>query len=323
MRRRDLLVAGAAALGLAHAHVLAQQKAREYRVGVLLPMAGLAAQPYLAAVRGRLLAHGFVEGRNLQLEIRYSSASMEARELAELRLDAVFALTTVLATAIHAAARDVPLLFAWAADPVQAGLAHSYARPGGTATGVANRYNELAAKRVELARELLPSARRLAVAAGTFDAGIRAAFPHAEEAAARAQMKLLPVEAGLMWTRSLDKALAEGADAILVLTPFAVFGLRWLAEEVVGFSIERRVPILFSDAESVQLGGLLSYGNNPLAEVEQAADLLARVLKGEKPADLPVQLAARFELAVNLKTAKVLGLDIPRSILLRADRVIE
>ena len=192
------------------------------------------------------------------------------------------------------------------------------------ATGVTNRYGELVAKRVELVRELLPSTRRLAVAAGTFDAGIRAALPHAEAAAARLQMALHPVEAGVMWTRTLERALVDGADAILVLTPFAVFGLRFVAEDVVRFTLERRVPTLFSDAESVPLGGLLSYGSDPLGEVEQASDMLARVLKGEKPADLAVQLAARFSSRGKRQDR---SRDRRRGaggrVLLRADRVVE
>lgn len=323
MKRRALLIAAATAALLARAEARAQPSARVYRVGVLLPMAGLTAQPYLQALRRRLHAHGFAEDRNLRLDIRFGSGTPEARELAATRPDALFALMTELATSVHAAAANTPLVFAWVADPVQAGLARTYARPGGTATGVANRYGELVAKRVELVRELLPSARRLAVAALRFDAGIRAALPHAEAAAARLQMALHPVETSVMWARTLERALADGADAILVLTPFALFGLRYYAEEVVRFSLERRVPILFSDSESVVLGGLLSYASDPLAEVDQAADMLARVLKGEKPADLAVQLAARFHLAVNLKTARAIGLDIPQSILLRADRVIQ
>jgi putative ABC transport system substrate-binding protein len=323
LKRRALLAGAAAAALLARARARAQPSPRVYRVGVLLPMAGLTAEPYLVAMRRRLLAHGLVEDRNLRLEIRYGASPAEARELAATRPDALFALTTALASSLHAAAADTPKVFAWVADPVQAGLVQSYARPGGSMTGVTNRFYELVAKRVELMRELLPTARRVALVAGTFDAAIVTAIPHAEAAAARAQMTLLPVEMGVMWTRRLEEAVAGGAEAILVLTPFSVFGLRYYAEEVVRFSLARRVPMLFSDAESVPLGGLMSYGNDPLGEVEQAADMLARVLMGAKPADLAVQLAARFHLAVNLKTARAIGVEVPQSILLRADRVVE
>jgi putative ABC transport system substrate-binding protein len=323
VRRRTLLLGGAAALGLAPLNAMAQQPARGYRVGLLLPMAGIKAEPYLAAVRERLRAHGLVDGRNLHMEIRYGNAPMEARELAALKPDAMFAWTTALATASHAAAKDVPLVFAWVSDPVNTGLVQSYARPGGSVTGVANRNTELVQKRVELLRELMPSAARVALIAGVFDAPLRAALIHTQATADRLHLKLMPMEAGLEWKRAFERARAGGADAILVLTPFDIFGMGFVAAEVVGYSIERRVPTLFSDVESVELGGLLSYGSDPLADVRQAADLLARVLKGEKPSAMPVELASRFRLAVNLKTAKVLGVSVPRSILLRADKVIE
>jgi putative ABC transport system substrate-binding protein len=323
MRRRALLVAGVAALAQAQLRALAQQPRRVYRVGLLLPMAGLAAEPYLAAVRERLAASGFADGRNLQFEIRLAGTSYEARELAVLKLDAAFACTTVLAAALHAAARDLPLIFAWVSDPVEAGLVESYSRPGRPVTGITNRYGELAQKRIELLRELHPTASRAALIAGYFDQGIHSALAKAQSTADRLQLKLLPMEAQGDWNGTLARALAAGAHVILVLTPFDVFGLPFAAEDTVRFSIERRVPIVFSDTPSVELGGLLSYGGDPVAEVRQAANLLARVLKGEKPADMPVDLASRFQLAVNLKTAGTIGIEIPRSILLRADKVIE
>jgi putative ABC transport system substrate-binding protein len=323
MKRRALLAAGAAALAQVRLRALAQRPGRVYRVGLLLPMAGLTAEPYLAAIRQRLAAHGFVDGSNLQFETRLGNASTEARELAALKLDAAFACTTALAAPLHAAARELPLVFAWVADPVAAGLVESYARPGKPVTGVTNRFDELAQKRIELLRELRPAATSAALIAGIFDSGIRSALAKTQATAERLRLELRPMEALGDWNGTLAKALAGGAELILVLTPFDVFGMRYTAEETVRFSMERRVPIVFSDAPSVELGGLMSYGGDPLAEVRQAADLLARVLKGEKPADMPVELAARFQLAVNLSTARAIGAEIPRSILLRADKVIE
>jgi putative ABC transport system substrate-binding protein len=323
MNRRAFLAGGAAALGLARVPALAQQAGRVHRVGVLLPLAGLAAQPYLDAARRQLAAHGFVEGRNLQFEIRYGNAPSEARELAALKPDAFFALSTALAHPMHEAAGNAPLVFAWVADPVHAELVQSYARPGGSATGVANRYYELAQKRVELVRELLPAARRVAVAAGSFDYIVTTALDRAQAAAKRLDMTLVRAELGALRILALENALRDGAQAVLMLTPFAAYGMRFLAEEIVRFALERRVPMVFADLETVQQGGLMSYGTDLLADVRQAAELLARVLKGERPADMPVELAARFELAVNLKTARAIGVEVPRSILLRADRVIE
>ena len=322
MKRRALLAAGAAALGLARVPALAQQAGRIYRVGVFLPLGGLAAQPYLEAARQRLAAHGFVEERNLQLEIRHGNVPWEARELAALEPDAFFALTTTLAHPMHEAAGTTPLVFAWVADPVHDGLVQSYARPGGSATGVANRFYELAEKRVELVRELLPSARRVAAAAGSFNYVVTTALDRAQAAAKRLDMTLMRAELGALRILALENALADGAQAVLMLTSLA-YGIGYFAEEMVRFALERRVPMVFQDFVTVQQGGLMSYGTDLRAEVRQAADLLARVLKGEKPAEMPVELAGRFELAVNLKTARAIGLEVPRSILLRADRVID
>ena len=323
MKRRAFLAGGAAAVGVPHLRALAQQAGRAYRIGLLLPMAGLAAEPYVAAIGQRLAAHGFVAGSNLHMEVRYGGAGAEARELAALQLDAAFACTTPLAGSMRAAARDLPLVFAWVADPVQSGLVQSYARPGGPVTGVANRYRELAQKRIELLRELLPAATRAALVAGIFDLGIRGALEDAQASADRLRLQLTPLEALGDWTGTFERALAAGAEAILVLTPFDMFGMSYTSEEAVRFSLGRRVPIVFSDAGSVERGGLLSYGSDPLAELRQASDLLARVLKGEKAAAMPVELASRFQLAVNLQTARAIGVEVPRSILLRAERVIE
>jgi putative ABC transport system substrate-binding protein len=322
-RRRQLLLGGAAALGLGQVPALAQQLDRVYRVGVLLPTGGLAAQPYVAALRQQLGAHGFVEGRNLRLEIRYGFEAAEARDLAATRFDALLACTTILASAMHAAAGSTPLVFAWVADPVGAGLVRSYARPAGSATGIANRFYEMARKRVEVLRELLPGAVRVAAVAGIFDTTARAVLRHSEREAGRLGMVLIPTAGLGGWAVALERALAAGAQAILLITPFAVFGMRLAAEEMVAFSIERRMPAMFADAESVELGGLMFYGTDLLSDLRQAADLLARVLMGEKPGDIPVEQATRFELVVNLKTARAIGLEVPKSILLRADRVIE
>lgn len=320
MRRRQILLGGAATL-LWKASALAQ---RTYRVGVLLPMAGMAGEPYVAVIREQLAREGFVEGRNLRLEVQYAGGPWaDVRELVQSKPDAFLVCTTILTRSLHAAVDSVPIIFAWVADPVFSGIVQSYSRPGGNVTGVANRFFELAKKRTELLRELLPLASRAAMAAGVFDATIEIAMRQAQEVAKRLDLELFRAEAAADWVGALGRAVDAGADAVLVLTPFSVFGMRWAAEDVVRFSIERRVPVVYSDLESVELGGLMSYGNSFMADLRQAADLLARVLKGAKPGEIAIEQAARFELAVNMKTARAIGIEIPRSILLRADRVTE
>jgi putative tryptophan/tyrosine transport system substrate-binding protein len=320
VKRRAFLLLAAAALPWP-SRVFAQ---RTLRVGVLLPMAGLAGERYVSAIRERLAQHGLIDGRNLRLEFQYAGGpTADVRELVRSKPDAFIVATTILTRSLQQAADSAPIVFAWVADPVFSGIVRSYSRPEGNATGVANRFFELANKRIELLRELLPAARRVALAAGVFDTTLEEAMGQAQEAARRLDLELFRVEAGGAWRGALERAVGDRADAVLVLTPFSIFGMRWAAEEVVHFSIERRVPVIYSDLESVELGGLISYGNDLIGDLQQAADLLGRVLKGEKPTDIPVEQAARFELAVNLKTARAIGLEVPSSILLRADKVIE
>jgi len=319
LKRRALLVLAAAALPWT-SRALAQ---RTYRVDLLLPMGGLAGEHYAAAVRERLARHGLVEGRNLRLKLQHVDSPAAVRELVRAKPDAFLVGTTILTRHVQRAADAAPIIFAWVADPVSSGIVKSYARPEGNVTGVANRFFELANKRIELLRELLPAARRVAVAAGVFDTTLEIAMGEAQATARRLDLELFRVEAGAAWRQALERAVGERAEAVLVLTPFSVFGMRWAAEEVVRFSVERRVPVVYSDLESVELGGLISYGNDLMGDLRQAADLLGRVLKGEKPGDIPVEQASRFELAVNLKAARAIGLEVPQSILLRADSIIE
>jgi putative ABC transport system substrate-binding protein len=248
---------------------------------------------------------------------------MEAGDLVAAAPDALFACTAPLARALVRATQSIPIVFTWVADPVRAGLAQSYARPGANATGVANRYYELAKKRVEVLRELLPSARRVSVVAGVFDETMESTLHHARSAASRVGLELSEARTCAVWTAALGESLAANADAIMAITPFAALGMRWTSEELARFANARRLPVVFSDLESMELGGLISYGNSFVGDVRQAAELLARVLEGARPADMPVQLAARFELAVNLNTARAIGIEVPQSILLRADKVIE
>ena len=323
VKRRALLLGGTAAGLLAQAGAFAKA-GRAYRVGVLLPMAGLAGKPYVEAIRRRLAAQGLVEGRNLHLDVQFAGGPWaDATNLVRSKPDAILVCTTILTQSVQAAAGATPIVFAWVADPVYSKIVPSYSRPGGSVTGVANRFFELADKRLELLQELLPSARRVGVVAGVFDAALQVVLERLDALAPRLGLELMRREAGGGWTVTLEQLTAAGADAIMVLTPFSIFGMRWVAEEVVQFARERRIPVVYSDLESVELGGLISYGNDLTGDLRQAADLLGRVLKGETPGDIPIEQAARFELAVDLKTARAIGIEVPRSILLRADRVIE
>ena len=322
IRRRRLLLAAGAMLTAPLA--LAQAPARKYRVGVLLASApGL--ERYRAALVERLASHGFVESRNLQIDARGSAGIFHedrdtARAMLAAKADALFTFANRPTQAALSATKSVPVVFTWVGDPIAAAIVKNYARPGGNATGVTTRFGELLVKRAELVRDLLPRSRRIAVLFWKSDEAFPALAPALRNVAAQLGIELLEIDIS-SWDTALDHAVKSGAEAVL---PFWQFGASPVSADVVIQHANRlRVPVVFAEAEPVDRGGLISWGTNLVDDVRRGADMLARVLKGAKPADLPVDQAARFELVVNLKTAKAIGLSISQTVLLRADRVIE
>jgi putative ABC transport system substrate-binding protein len=320
------LIAAGALLGAPL--VRAQTPGRTYRVGALFPFSPLSGQPYVAALRERLATHGFVDGRNLAIEPRFPFtnrflAADQVREMIAQKADAIFALTTVLTQGAQAATRSVPIVFAWVADPVVSGILKEYRKPGGNTTGVTNRFFELTGKRMELVRELLAAAKRVVVLSGIIDETLQTALRLAQPTVERLGLELIRLQAGFDWPGAVQTASRSGADAVLIMSPFSLFGLASEAQQVVRQAMELRIPTIYSDAEPVEMGGLVSYATNPVEDLRRGAEYLARVLKGESPATLPVDQASRLELVLNLKTARALGLTIPQSIAVRADRVIE
>jgi putative ABC transport system substrate-binding protein len=327
MKRRALLVGGAASAALAATRVLAQHPGRNYRIGVLFPFPD-SVEKYLPVLRERLATHGFTEGRNLSIASRYALTNADAApELIELKPDAIFTFTAAATQVALAATNSVPIVFTAVADPVASGIVKDYARPGGNATGVSNRDFELAVKRLELIRELLPAAKRVAVAAADVFGPFEESFLRLAKAPAeRLGIELVRAEAGGeggSWSYTMQASVNAGAHAVLILTPFSLVARRFIVDEAVRSVAEWRIPAVFADVGAVEIGGLMSYATDPIDDLRRGADLLARILRGEKPANLPVDQAARFELAINLKTARSLGLKIPQSLLVRADRVIE
>lgn len=318
--RRDFLLAAG---GLLVAPAFARQSSRVYTVGVLFGGAEESMAIYRAALVKRLAKHGFVEHRNLRIEARTShfGFSNTVRELVALKPDALLSCTTIGTLDAKGAAGSTPIVFAWVPDPTAAEFVHSYARPGGNITGVTNRFGELLIKRLELAREMFPTARRVAVSG--FPVGeygrLVAPLRRAAETLGVELVEFPPYD----WGACVEQAKAAGAAALIPIIQFTANGLHVSGEAVIKAAFEHRVPVIFAGAEMVEAGGLVSYGTNLVDDIRRAADLLARVLKGADPATIPVDQAARFELVVNLKTAKAIGITIPRSIVLRADRVIE
>ena len=327
--RRQFLIAASALVASPLARA-AQPSNKVYRVGAIFPFSTSSGrgQQYLAALREILAARGFVEGKNLKIDmtvaITRSFAKFNAQSLLKLKPDAIFTLKTAATLGALDATKSVPIVFARVADPKVSGIVKDYARPGGNTTGTSTRYFELTIKRLELVRELLPDAKRVVVLTGYFDLSVRTAMRLAEPAAERLGLELDGKSAGsAFWKQAVSDVAASGADAILVAFSFSDFDMSAQEQATASEAISQRIPVIYVDSESVELGGLISYAANPTEDFRRGAKYLARVLGGEKPGDLPIDQATRFELAVNLKTAKAIGITIPPSILLRADRVIE
>jgi len=305
-----------------------QQAGRVYRVGTLFPFGPAAGKRFINALRERLAEHGFVEGRNLIIDASHTywykeEAARFAREHSARPVDAIFTLSTIATQGAVDGTKSVPIVFAWVGDPVFSGIVKAYPQPGGNATGVSNRFFELYVKRLELLRELVPGARRVAVVAGVFDATLEAAWNLAEPAAVKLGLEPIRVTAGGRWHSAASDARGAGAEAILVTTPFPQFGLHDEANAFVAGAVHQRMPVVYSESDTVEAGGLASYGTDPLEDIRRGVDVLARVLKGESPATLPVDQAARFDLVLNRKAAQAIGLRVPNTLLVRADRVIE
>jgi putative ABC transport system substrate-binding protein len=300
----------------------AQEPRRRYRIGVLLPV-DTSAVDHLPVIRERLAALGFAEGRNLEIDVRYARTNPDAaQELLARKPDALLAVTDDVVRAAQAAAKSTPIVFAWVADPVLSGFVKTYGRPGGNTTGVTNRYYELTVKRLELLHELLPGVRRVGMTGRLHDAVGETAVRAAQEAAKRLNIELI-VMSSFGGLEVVSRLVAAGVQADCNSANFAMVGDRYSAEIAVRARAQARIPAVFAETETVELGGLMSYGTSLHDELRRAVGLLAKVLRGDKPSDIPVEQAARFELAVNLKTARALGLKVPQSVLLRADRVIE
>jgi ABC-type uncharacterized transport system substrate-binding protein len=322
--RRRFLV-GASAL-LAAPLAVAQQPGRRYRVGAIIGSPAM--QFYVAVLKERLASHGFVEGRNLQIDARGAAGMFHedretARELVAAKSDALFTCLTGPTIAARTATKTVPIVFVWVEDPVALGIVKNYARPGGNATGVTTRFGELLVKKLELVRELVPGVQRVAIP-GTDSTSAPWTTPM-RKAAADLGIKLLEPEAiggvDAVGPRLLDQFIRDGAQALVTFHFHALQPVS--GAEMIRLAAERRIPAIYSDAAAVQDGGLISLGTNLAEDLKRGADMLAQVLKGAKPAELPVDQASRFELVVNLKTARTLGIKVPQSVLLRADRVIE
>jgi putative tryptophan/tyrosine transport system substrate-binding protein len=315
-------LAGLAALagsGSVHAQV------RAYRIGFL----GSSTPPsqFLEAFRAGLRARGLVEGRNLTIEYRSASATSEgldaaAAELVRAKVDLIFAWATPASLAATRATATIPIVFVGVADPVGAGMVASLARPGRNVTGVSNIARDLNAKLVEFLAQVVPGIRTVAVLRNPTNASTLAQFEEAAAAARTLRLEPMAFEASRL--DDLEPAFAAMARArvdglIVIPDPMFLSGRERIAE----LANRHRIPSAYARREAAEAGGLLAYGANLAEQTTLAAAYVDRILKGANPAEMPIELPTRLELVVNLKTARALGLTIPQSLLLRADRTIE
>jgi putative tryptophan/tyrosine transport system substrate-binding protein len=329
VKRRDFitLLGGASAVWPLAAR--AQQRERMRRVGILTPFAADDAegQARLTAFAQALQQAGWTLGQNLRLDYRWGDGKPDtmrkhAANLAELAPDVILANSSAAVSPLLQVNRTVPIVFAAVADPVGAGYVESLAQPGGNATGFTALEYQFAGKWLELIKEIAPRVTRLAVlrdsaiAAGPGQFGVLQAF------APSLGLELRPVD--LREAREIERSIsifAQGSNGGLIVTGSpAATAHRNL---IVALAARNRLPAVYYLPVFCAAGGLICYGVDFLDQFRRAAGYVDRILKGEKPSDLPVQAPTKYELVINLKTAKALGLDIPPTLLARADEVIE
>jgi putative ABC transport system substrate-binding protein len=308
-RRRFLgVAAGAAASWPLRAHA---QQPRLPVIGVLLPAGNPEPEAFLKGLREGLNEYGYVEGQNIRLELRSAEASLlpaRAAELVRLKVDVIVTSLTPAAQAAKQATREIPIVMAPAGDPVATGLVASLARPGGNLTGMSAASAELAGKSLELIREVIPAVRRAAVLANEIDPFTRPLLEQISQGARALGIEIMPVM--IRPAAPLEAAFAamsrRQAEALIVQGSV-------LSQEVFDLAIKHRL----------RSGGLMTYSASAAEVHRVAAGYVDNILQGRKPMDLPVSQPTRFELVVNLRTARALGLAISPILLARADEVIE
>lgn len=320
---------GAAALLAAPGALRAQQPARVWRIGHLSNGTGPRGSFVNVAFVAGMREHGLVDGRDFVLEERYAEGRLErlpalVAELLATRVDLFFAPSGIAAQAVKNSGTALPIVFAFAPDPVGQGFAGSLAHPGGTMTGLTSTHTELSAKRLELLREAFPSTRRVAVLyyrAGA-PAGVAEQVAESERAAKLLGLTTITEESPGPddYERALAAIRAQRPDALVVIENPVFFNSRArLIEQVAAL----RMPAVYNVFEYVQAGGLMSFGASYADLARRAASYAARIMKGARPGDLPIERPAKLELAFNAATARALGLTLPPSILARADRIVE
>jgi putative tryptophan/tyrosine transport system substrate-binding protein len=327
MRRREFigLLGGAAAWPLA---ARAQQADRVRRIGVLVGLSendpGM--KPRLAALRQELDTLGWVEGHNVRIDYRYAPGGARANDLAKelvaLKPEVILAHTVSVTAALQRETRTIPIVFVSVGDPFGAGFIISLARPGGNLTGLMTFEQGIAGKWVAMLKEVAPRLTR-ALFVGNPNITTYGYYMSAAEVASRAlALELVPARIeSISDIEHFIEVFARKPDGGLLVAPDLTTAAH--GDLIIALAARHRLPAVYAFSYLVAAGGLMSYGTDRVAEMRQAASYVDRILRGAAPGDLPVQTPTKFETAVNLKTAKALGLEIPPTLLARADEVIE
>jgi putative ABC transport system substrate-binding protein len=327
MRRRSVIYLLLTVFLLTGLPVQAQQAAKVPRIGFL---GGASSSFYAArtdAFRQGLNELSYIEGKNIVIEDRYADGKADrlpalAVELVRLKLDVIVATTAPSVLAAKKASATIPIVFVSVADPVASGLVASLARPGGNITGLTILAPELSGKRLELLKEAVPKATRVAFLWNSANPAHGLLWKESQAAAQelRLQLQSLEVRSSNDFENAFEAALRERAQA-LITAPEPLINTH--LKRIVEFAAKNRLPAMYAGPEVVDAGGLMSYAPDYTHQYRRAATYVDKILKGTKPADLPVEQPTKFELVINLKTAKQIGLTIPQTVLYRADKVIK
>jgi putative ABC transport system substrate-binding protein len=329
MRRRDFITLLVGAMATRCFTALAQQAEQMRRIGVLMNNAAEhpEGQPAVAAFQQALQQLGWSDGRNVRFEIRWGENDVDrdrkyAAELVALAPDVILAAGTIGATALQRVTRTVPIVFVRVADPIGAGVVDNLARPGGNVTGFMNYEYSLSGKWLEVLKQIEPRLTHAAVVRDAANPASIAQFGAIRTTASSLGVDVSPISIGD--AREIERAITDFArspNGGLIVTPAA--GQSAHITQIVALATRYKLPAVYSDRFIVAGGGLISYGPEGIDQYRRAASYVDRILKGEKPLDLPVQAPTKFALAINLKSAKAIGLTIPQSLLASADEVIE
>jgi putative tryptophan/tyrosine transport system substrate-binding protein len=327
MRRRHFIAGLASTTAAWPVAARAQQPERVRRIGVLAPVDDPEMRLRLTTFQQALQGLGWTDGRNVHIETRFAAGNAAdlrkcAVELAALAPDVILAMGSGGLPAVLQATQTVPIVFVLVQDPVGSGFVHSLSRPGGNATGFMTFDYNLCGKWLELLKEIAPSVTRAAVLRDpAVPAGI-GQFAVIQSVAPSVRVDVIPVNLGNAAEIEREvAAFAQSANGGLILTSSALSEVH--RDLIIALAAQHKLPAVYQERNYVAAGGLISYGPNFIDQYRPAAGYVDRILKGEKPADLPVQAPTKYELVINLKTAKALGLAVPPSVRARADEVIE